>query len=159
VRSELRAVNKDISVYDIRPMTQVRSESMAQRRFMLLLVSSFGTLALLMAAIGVYGVMTLIVSERTPEIGVRLALGAQPSHVVRGVVLQGVSLAGVGIAVGLVLSVMTMPFLSTQLYGVRALDVPTMAGIPALLLAVAALACFVPAHRARTIDPVQALRS
>jgi ABC-type antimicrobial peptide transport system permease subunit len=132
---------------------------MAQRRFMLLLVSSFGILALLMAAIGVYGVMALIVSERTPEIGVRLALGAQPSHVVRAVVLQGVSLAGVGIAVGLVLSVIMMPLLSTQLYGVRALDVPTMAGIPALLLAVAALACFVPAHRARTIDPVQALRS
>ena len=85
-----QAVDKNIAAYDIRPMAQVRAESVAQRRFVLLLVAAFGVLALVMAAVGVYGVMALIVSERTAEIGVRLALGAQPMQVLRAVVSQGV---------------------------------------------------------------------
>ena len=112
-----------------------------------------------MAAVGVYGVMALIVSERTAEIGVRLALGAQPMQVLRAVVSQGVTLAAAGVVVGLLLAAALAPLVSTQLYGVRALDPPTMAAVPALLLAIAALACIVPARRAMTIDPVNALRS
>jgi putative ABC transport system permease protein len=159
VREAVRAVDKNIAAYDIRPMAQVRAESVAQRKFVLLLVAAFGVLALVMAAVGVYGVMALIVSERTAEIGVRLALGAQPMQVLRAVVSQGVTLAAAGVVVGLLLAAVLAPLISTQLYGVRALDPPTMAAVPAVLLAIAALACIVPAWRAMTIDPVNALRN
>jgi ABC-type antimicrobial peptide transport system permease subunit len=158
VRAAVQAVDKNIAAYDIRPMAQVRSESVAQRRFVLLLVAAFGVLALVMAAVGVYGVMALIVSERTAEIGVRLALGAQPMQVLRAVVTEGVTLAGAGVVAGVLLAAALAPLVSTQLYGIRTLDPPTMAVVPALLLAIAALACIVPARRAMSIDPVSALR-
>ena len=159
VRAQLQALDKDISAYDVRPMNQVRSESVAQRRFVLLLVAAFGALALVMAAVGVYGVMALIVSERTPEIGIRLALGARPAQVMRAVVAQGVTLAAIGIVAGVLVSALMAPILTTQLYGIRPLDPPTLAGVPALLLLVAALACYLPSRRAMTIDPVNALRN
>ena len=117
----MQAVDKNIAAYDIRPMAQVRAESVAQRRFVLLLVGAFGALALVMAAVGVYGVMALIVSERTPEIGIRLALGAQPGQVLRAVVAQGATLAAAGIVVGLLLATALAPLVATQLYGVRTL--------------------------------------
>jgi len=158
VRAEVQAVDKTIAAYDIRTMAQVRSESVAQRRFVLILVAAFGVLALVMAAVGVYGVMALVVSERTAEMGIRLALGAQPGAVLRLVVRQGVALAATGVAIGVAASIAMTPLLSTQLYGVGALDPPTMAAVPALLLAVAAIACWLPAHRAMKIDPVNALR-
>jgi putative ABC transport system permease protein len=132
---------------------------MAQRRFVLLLVAAFGALALVMAAVGVYGVMALIVSERTPEIGIRLALGAAPADVLRMVVMQGATLAACGVAAGVAASLAIAPLLSTQLFGIRALDPPTMVAVPALLLSVAVVACVLPARRAMTIDPVNALRS
>jgi putative ABC transport system permease protein len=159
VRAAVQGVDKNIAAYDIRPMAQVRAESVAQRRFVLLLVGAFGVLALVMAAVGVYGVMALIVSERTPEIGIRLALGAQPGQVLRAVVAQGATLAAAGVVVGLLLAAALAPLVATQLYGVRALDPPTMIGVPALLLSIAILACIVPARRAMTIDPVSALRA
>ena len=140
-------------------MAQVRAESVAQRRFVLMLVAAFGVLALVMAAVGVYGVMALIVSERTPEIGVRLALGAQPKQVMRVVVAQGVTLAAGGVVAGVLLAAVLMPLVATQLYGVRPLDPLTMVAVPAALLAIAALACIVPARRAMSIDPVSALRA
>ena len=158
VRAQLQALDKDISAYDIRPMDQVRAESVAERRFVLLLVAAFGALALVMAAVGVYGVMALIVSERTPEIGIRLALGARPAQVMRVVVMQGVTLAAAGVVAGVIVSAALAPILAAQLYGIRPLDPPTLAGVPALLLLVAALACYLPARRAMTIDPVNALR-
>jgi putative ABC transport system permease protein len=139
-------------------MTQVRSESISQRRFVLLLVGTFGVLALVMAAVGVFGVMELIVSERTPEIGIRLALGAQPWDVLRTIVVHGLSLAALGIGVGLVAAALLRPLLATQLYGIDAIDLPTIAAVPALLLTTAAIACYVPARRATRIDPVDALR-
>ncbi len=91
VRAQLRALDKDLYAYDIRPMADVRAESVSQRRFILLLVGAFGLLALVMAAVGVYGVMALVVSERTGEMGIRLALGARPSQVLTTVVRQGLS--------------------------------------------------------------------
>ena len=159
VRGEVQAIDKTIAAYDIRPMEQVRAESVSQRRFVLLLVAAFGALALLMAAVGVYGVMALIVTERTPEIGIRLALGAQPSSVMRLVVTHGVTLAAVGIAIGVGISLALTPLLTSQLFGIRPLDPPTVVGVPALLLVVAAVACYLPARRAMKIDPVNALRS
>jgi putative ABC transport system permease protein len=116
-------------------------------------------LALVMAAVGVYGVMALIVSERTAEIGIRLALGAQPMQVLRAVVAQGVTLSAAGVLVGLLLAAALAPLVATQLYGVGTLDPPTMAAVPAMLLAIAVLACIVPARRAMTVDPVNALRN
>jgi ABC-type antimicrobial peptide transport system permease subunit len=112
-----------------------------------------------MAAVGVFGVMELVVSERTPEIGIRLALGAQRSDVLRAIVFQGLSLAALGVVVGLAASALLRPVLATQLYSVRMIDPPTLAGVPALLLAAAALACYLPARRAMKIDPVEALRT
>jgi len=159
VRSEVQAIDKGIAAYDIRTMDQVRSEAVSQRRFVLLLVAAFGTLALVMAAVGVYGVMALIVSERTAEIGIRLALGAQPGHVLRTVVVQGVTLAAMGVAAGLVIATAFMPLVRTQLFGIRPLDPPTLVGVPIILIAIAALACFIPARRAMSIDPVDALRN
>jgi putative ABC transport system permease protein len=159
VRSTLHAVDKDIAAYDVRPMTEVRAESVSQRRFILMLVGAFGALALVMAAVGVFGVMELVVSERTSEIGIRLALGAQPAHVLRVIVLHGLGLAAVGVAIGLAVSTLLQPVLATELYGVGRIDPPTIAGVPALLLAVAAVACYLPARRAMRIDPVDALRA
>jgi putative ABC transport system permease protein len=158
VREELRAVDKDIAAYDVRPMMQVRSESISQRRFILLLVGVFGVLALLMAAVGVFGVTELIVSERRPEIGIRLALGAQPAAVLRAIVTEGVFLACIGVAIGLAASLLLQPLLATQIFGIPAIDPATFVGVPILLIAVVALAGYVPARRALTIDPVEALR-
>jgi predicted permease len=159
VRAEVQAVDKNIAAYDLRPMTQVRAESVAERRFVLLLVTSFGALALVMAAVGVYGVMTLVVSERTAEIGIRLALGASPIVVLRAVLREGLVLAAAGILAGVAGAALVMPLLSTQLYGIRAFDPVTMTGVPALLLVIAAIACVVPARRAMSVDPVDALRA
>jgi ABC-type antimicrobial peptide transport system permease subunit len=125
----------------------------------LLLVAAFGILALIMAAVGVYGVMALIVSERTSEIGIRIALGAQPSAVLRLVIAQGVGVAAAGIGIGIAVALAMTPLLRTQLYGVGPIDAPTIAGVPALLLIVAAVACYLPARRAMRVDPVNALRA
>ena len=158
VRDALRAVDKDIAAYDVRPMTQVRTESVSQRRFILLLVGAFGVLALIMAAVGVFGVMELVVSERRPEIGIRLALGAQPADVVRAVVIEGLSLAALGVVAGLAVSLLMRPLLAAQLFGIRGIDPATFLAVPLLLIAVAAIASYVPARRTMKIDPVEALR-
>ena len=136
-----------------------KSSSVSQRRFVLILVAAFGVLALVMAAVGVYGVMALIVSERTAEIGIRLALGAQPGAVLRLMVTQGVALASLGVAIGLAAATAMTPLLRTQLFGIGVLDPPTLVGIPVLLIAIAAAACYLPARRAMKIDPVNALRA
>jgi putative ABC transport system permease protein len=102
--------------------------------------------------------MELIVSERTTEIGIRLALGAQPSQVLRVIVVQGLSLAAGGVVLGLVASAALAPLLAAQLFGIRFADLPTLTIVPVLLLVVAALACYLPARRAMTVDPVNALR-
>ena len=157
-RAEVQMVDKTIAAYDIKTMTQIRSESVSQRRFVLLLVGAFGVLALIMAAVGVYGVMALIVTERAAEIGIRIALGAQPASVLRLVVGGGVTLASIGIAGGVLVALAMTPLLQTQLYGIGAMDPLTMAAVPVLLLAVAVIACWLPARRAMNIDPVNALR-
>jgi ABC-type antimicrobial peptide transport system permease subunit len=122
------------------------------------LTALFGALALVLAGLGVYGVMALIVAERTREVGVRLALGARPIEILGLVLRQSLGLAAAGIGVGLVLAAVVAPAITTQLYGVKALDPVTFLAVPAVLLCVAALAALVPARGAMRVDPVVALR-
>jgi predicted permease len=158
VRAELKTLEKDLAVYDMRTMTEIRSSSVAQRQFIMMLALAFGLLALTLAAVGVYGVMALVVSERTREMGIRLALGAEPLQVLGIVVRQGLALAAIGIAAGFVAALLLTPMMANQLYGIGATDPVTLAGVPAVLLAVALMACVVPARRAMRVDPVTALR-
>ena len=158
VRAELKALEKDMAVYDMRTMNEVRSASVAERRFILVLAMAFGILALTLAAVGVYGVMALVVSERTQEIGIRLALGAEPLKVLGLVIGQGLTLAGAGIGAGFAASLALTPLMAGQLYGIGATDPATLAAVPVLLAAVALIACIVPACRAMRVDPVTALR-
>ncbi|MCC7123504.1 MAG: ABC transporter permease [Acidobacteria bacterium] len=159
VRAEARAIDKDLPVYDLKPMTTIRAESVAERRFVLLIVSAFGVLALALAAIGVYGVMSLIVSERTREVAVRMALGAEPARMVGLIVGQAAMMAAAGVVVGLAVIVPLAPLMRSQLFGVEASDPLTLVAVPATLLIVAALAALVPARRAATADPLVALRA
>ena len=158
VRAEALAIDRDLPVYRMQTMEAVRSESLAQRRFILLLVALFGVLALSLAAIGVYGVMSLLVSERTQEVGVRLALGAHPSQVLKMLVAQATRLAVIGVSAGVALSLAVMPLLRHQLYAVQPRDPLTLAGVPAVLIAVSLIAAVIPARRAMRVDPVKALR-
>lgn len=158
VRSEIRTIDKDLAIYDMRTMSTLRSDSVATRRFILLIVGAFGALALGLAAIGVYGVMSVIVSERTREVGVRLALGAEPSQLLGMIVMQASKLAGIGVAIGVVAALILAPFLDSQLYGVASLDPATFVSVPLVLLLIAVLAAVVPARRAMRVDPVTALR-
>jgi putative ABC transport system permease protein len=158
VRAEARAIDSDLPVYRIQTMAAVKSDSVAQRRFVLILVALFGALALALAAIGVYGVMSLLVSERTQEVGVRLALGAHPTQMLRMLVGQALRLALAGIAGGVLLSLALMPLLRNQLYAVQPRDPLTLLGVPAVLLLVALVAAVIPARRAMRVDPVAALR-
>jgi putative ABC transport system permease protein len=158
VRAEAQAIDKDLPVYRIQTMEAVKSESVAQRRFVLALVGIFGVLALSLAAIGVYGVMSLLVSERTREVGVRLALGARPDQVLKMLVAQATRLALAGVGLGVAISIVLMPLMRNQLYGVEPRDPITLTGVPAILIVVAMLAALLPARRAMKVNPVEALR-
>jgi putative ABC transport system permease protein len=159
VRAELKSIDKDLSVYDIRTGDEIRAGAVSERRFIVILAAVFGVLALALAAVGVYGVMALAVSERTQEMGIRLALGAEPSTVLRLVVRQGMSLALLGIGIGMAAALALTPLMSSQLYGVGTTDPITLGSVTGVLAAVALLACAVPALRAMTINPVTALRT
>ena len=158
LRAEIKTLEKDMPVYDMRTMTQVRAASVAERRFILILAIVFDVLALTLAAVGVYGVMALVVSERTQEMGIRLALGAEPAHVMKLVVGQGLKLAFAGILIGFAAAAALTPLMAGQLYGVGTMDPATLTGVPALLVGIAFLACAVPAWRAMRVNPVVALR-
>jgi putative ABC transport system permease protein len=158
VRAEARLIDKNLPIYDIRTMSTLRAESVSTRRFILLIVGAFGVLALGLAAIGVYGVMSLIVSERTREVGVRLALGAQPQELLRMIVGQAAKLAGIGVAVGVAAALPLAPLLDSQLYGIESFDPTTFISVPVVLMVIATLAAVVPATKAMRVDPVTALR-
>lgn len=158
VRAEFKALERDMPVYDMRTMDEVRAASLAERRFILVLSLAFGLVALTLAAVGVYGVMAVVVSERTQEMGIRLALGAAPRQVLNLVVRQGLALAAIGIVFGFGASAALTPLMAGQLFGIGPTDPATLALVPALLLVVALLACAVPARRAMRVDPIIALR-
>ena len=158
VREAVWAVDKDQPVSNVRTMDQVFAAAISRERFQMLLLSLFASLALVLACIGLYGVISYMVAQRTHEIGVRMALGAQEGDVLRLVIRQGMLLAVVGLIVGIGIGTAVTRFLSDMLFGVSARDPLTFVGVPMLLLFVAFLACYIPARRATRIDPLTALR-
>jgi predicted permease len=158
VRAEVRRIDKNVPLFDMRTMSTLRSDAVSTRRFILLIVGAFGVLALGLAAIGVYGVMSLIVSERTREVGVRLAFGAEPPQLLTMIVGQATKLAALGVAIGVAAALLLAPLLGSELYGVESIDPITFISVPVALLVVAALAAAVPAWKAMRIDPLTALR-
>jgi putative ABC transport system permease protein len=158
VQAEVRAMDKDLPAYDIRTMDEYLAASVAQPRFNTLLLALFAGIALLLTAVGLYGVMSYSVNQRTHEIGIRMALGANRSDVLKLVVGQGMALTVIGVAVGLTGAFFLTQLLKTLLFGVSATDPVTFAAIALLLTGVALAACFVPARRATKVDPMIALR-
>ncbi|MEP6495018.1 MAG: ABC transporter permease [bacterium] len=158
VQSELRQAT-GLPVADIRSMSQIVSRSTSREQFNTLLMTVFALSALALAAIGIYGVMAYAVQQRTREIGVRLALGAEPASVRRMVVFQGLRLAILGVAIGVGAALALSRYMSTLLFGVEARDPWVFVGVPLLLAVIALLAVWIPAGRASRIDPLGALRS
>ena len=158
VRAMVQSVNPELPVYGAKTLNDAVSASLEQRRFSMDIVAAFAITALLLAALGIYGVISYIVNERTHEIGIRLALGAQRGDVMRIVLRQGLSLAIAGVAVGLVGALIVSRLMAGLLYGVRPTDLLTFAGVAILLISVALLACYIPARRAMRVDPIVALR-
>jgi len=158
VRREIAQLNKDLPVSEIRTLAQVAGEPVAQRQMVMTLLAGFAGLALILAAAGIYSVMSYVVTLRTREIGLRMALGAQRGQVVRMILSGGVRLALTGAAVGMVCAFGLTRFLASQLFGVQATDVMTFALVTLLLVATMLLACYVPARRAAKVDPMTALR-
>jgi len=158
VRAELSAVDPDLPMASVRLFADDVERAMGPTRFALTLIGVFGIVALVLASVGLYGVLSYLVRQRTAEIGVRLAFGAESARILRMVVGQGLVLAAAGVGLGLVGAVPLTGAMRSLLVGVAPVDVPTFAGISAIFLAVAALACWVPARRAAHLDPVAALR-
>ena len=158
VRNQVLALDPDQPVFDIKTMDERLSKSVAQSRFIMLLLAVFGGLAMLLAAVGIYGVMAYTVTQRTREIGIRMALGAQQGDVLGMVIREGLSLTVAGIAIGLVGAWVATRAMTSLLFGISATDLLTFAVISAVLAVVALGACFVPARRATKVDPMIALR-
>jgi predicted permease len=158
VRSAIRTLDQDLPVYRVTTMERLVADSMAQRRFAVFLLGVFASLALVLAVVGLYGVMSYTVSLRTHEIGIRMALGAQAADILKMVVGHGMLLAGIGVVVGLIASYLLTRVMSSLLFGISATDPLTFIGISLLLTLVAFLACYIPARRAMKVDPMIALR-
>jgi predicted permease len=159
VRESIRQLDPTLPVADVRTLEDVAANALAQPRFTALLLIVFAALALLLAAIGLYGVISFIAARRTNELGIRLALGARPAGLVRLVMAEGVALAGTGIVVGLLVAALLTRLLEAQLFGVAPLDAMTFLAAPVLLLLVAAIAAYLPARRAAAVNPMVALMS
>ncbi len=158
VRKQVQSVDPTLPVFGAQMLNETVSASLSQRRFSMEIVALFALTALLLTGLGIYGVISYIVSERTHEIGIRLALGAERRDILQMILRQGVGLAFAGAAVGLVGAVVVSHLMTGLLYGVRPTDPLTFAGVALLLIAVAMLACYIPARRAIRVDPLVALR-
>jgi predicted permease len=158
VRAQVAGPTQDQPIYAVRTMEQIIEGSLAERRFTMLLLIIFAATALLLAAVGIYGVMSYAVTRRSHEIGIRAALGASRREIVGLVVRQGMRLAAIGMAAGLVAALALTRFMAGLLYGVRPADPATLAAVTLLLGGIALLACYIPARRAAAVDAVVALR-
>ena len=158
VKKQVWSVDPQLPVSDIQPMENLMADSLAQQRFNMLLLGLFATLALVLAAVGIYGLMAYAVSQRTHEIGVRIAIGAQPQDVLRLVVGDGAKLALCGIAIGIVAGLLLTRLMASLLFEVTPTDPATFALVSALLAVVGLAACYIPARRATRVDPMVALR-
>jgi predicted permease len=158
VRQKVREIDSDQPIDDIRTMNQIRAESVAPERLNLTLLSIFAGIALVLAIVGIYGVMSYSVTQRTHEIGIRMAIGAQPRDVFRMIIRQGMLLALIGVGAGLVGAFLLTRLMASLLFGVEPTDPATFAAIALLLTAVALVACYVPGRRATKVDPVVSLR-
>ncbi|HKO04631.1 MAG TPA: FtsX-like permease family protein, partial [Candidatus Acidoferrales bacterium] len=158
IRNEMKRADAELPLYNVRTLEEYVSGSVAQRRFTALLLGIFAGIALLLAAVGLYGVMSYGVAQRTHEIGVRVALGAESGDVLRLVVGQGLRLTMLGVLLGWLGALGVSRFLSGMLYGVAGDDPLTFAAVAAVFIAVALAACYIPARRAMRVDPLVALR-
>ena len=158
VRSSVQSIDPEQPIADVRTMDQWVSQSLETRRTPMVLLALFGAVALVLSAIGIYGVLAFGVAQRVREFGIRQALGADRGNILSLVLRQGLLTASIGIVIGLVSSALLTRYLKTLLFGVGSHDLTVFIAVPVLLLAVAAAACYVPARRATTIDPMTALR-
>jgi putative ABC transport system permease protein len=158
IEERIHSIDRDLPVFSVRSMDQLLDESISQQQLAMALLAGFALLALLLAAMGIYGVMSYAVTTRTHEIGVRMAMGARPTDVLRLVVGQGMTLALIGVAIGLSAALAMTRVMASLLFGVSSTDPLTFVVISLLLIAVAALACYLPARRAARVDPTVALR-
>jgi len=158
LRREVSAMDPDVPVANVRFMDDYVEDAMAQTRFTLTLISVFAAMALLLASLGLYGVISYSVRQRTREIGVRITFGASEGDIVRLVLKQGMAVALLGVGAGLLAAFVLTRWVASLLVGVTATDPVTFVGIPAILLVVSLIASYLPARRAMSVDPVQALR-
>ena len=166
IQSALHRMNAQQVAYGPKTMDQIIAETLAARRFTMILLGAFAGLALLLASVGLYGVISYLVSQRTQEMAIRMALGADRGRVLAWVLKRGAALAGIGIGIGTVAAVLVTKSMasisvaqSSMIYGVRPWDPATMIGVIVILMGVALIACYVPARRAASVDPMRALRS
>ena len=158
IRREIQAVDPNLPVFNVRTMNEVIDGSLASRRFSAELVGVFAVVALLLASVGIYGLLAYMVGQRSHEIGVRMALGAMPSTIGKMIVSRGAGLAGIGVGIGLILSGIMAPLISSLLYGVRPLDPEVFIAVPVILMVVVLVASYIPAWRAARVNPIVALR-
>jgi putative ABC transport system permease protein len=158
LRAAVKAADPEVPVYAMRTLSELVSDRTAQRRLAVMLIMVFATVALVLAAVGIYGVMSYAVAQRTQEIGIRMALGAEQEQILRMVLRHGTLMAVSGVALGLFAAFGLARLITSLLFQTSAADPPTFSVVPIVLIAVAVLACYVPARRATRIDPLVALR-
>jgi predicted lysophospholipase L1 biosynthesis ABC-type transport system permease subunit len=158
-RRAIWSVDANLPVFRVQTLKDLYDQSMARTSFTLVMLAIAGGMALLLGVVGIYGVIAYAVSQRTREIGIRVALGAQASELRQMFVRQGLLLAGIGAALGMIAAAGLTRLMSSLLFGITALDPLTYATVPVFLLAAAALASYIPARRATIVDPVEALRA
>jgi putative ABC transport system permease protein len=159
VRGVIQSADKELPVYSVTTMERIMADSTSQRRFATILFGIFALVALVLASVGLFGVMSYTVAQRTHEIGIRVALGAQTLDVLKLIIRQGMTLVLTGVAIGLMAAFGLTRLMKSMLFGISETDATTFVIIPLLLAAVAMLACYLPAKRATKVDPLIDLRS
>jgi ABC-type antimicrobial peptide transport system permease subunit len=159
IQRQISALEPELPVYNALTMDQILGKTSASQGFAANLVLAFAALSLLLAAVGLYGVLSYLTTQRTADIGLRIAVGAQRSQILRFVLFEGLRPALIGLIFGVAASALATQLLRSMLYGTQPLDPAAFAGAAAMLMAVAVLACLIPAWRASRIDPIQALRT